>query len=125
MPQRFWGFGERVGGADGGGEPAGFGELAQGFQIGGPLRGDEHGQPPAHERRQRERAELPVHAEPVAGVLAAGDDQGAAGATTITSVTIGGVPVTVNPAPDTVVNVAGIAQLVINEQGPARARARP
>jgi hypothetical protein len=42
----------------------------------------------------------------------------ATGATTITSLTIGGVPVTINTAPNTVVNVAGLAQLVLNEQVP-------
>lgn len=40
------------------------------------------------------------------------------GATTITNLTIGGVPVNVNVGPNTTINVAGLAQLVINEQVP-------
>jgi hypothetical protein len=42
----------------------------------------------------------------------------ATGATTIANLTIGGVLVNVSSAPNTVVNVAGLAQLVINEQTP-------
>jgi hypothetical protein len=42
----------------------------------------------------------------------------ASGTTTITNLTIGGVPVNLNVPPNTGINVAGLAQLVINEQVP-------
>lgn len=40
------------------------------------------------------------------------------GATTIANLTIGGVPVNVNVGPNTTINVAGLAKLVLNEQTP-------
>ncbi|HEX4705114.1 MAG TPA: Ig-like domain-containing protein [Pseudonocardiaceae bacterium] len=43
---------------------------------------------------------------------------GSSGATTIANLTIGGIPVNLNVGPNTTINVAGLAKLVINEQVP-------
>jgi hypothetical protein len=61
---------------------------------------------------------LPVIAATAVKATSTTTCSSSSGSTTITSLTIGGVPVNLNVGPNTTVDVAGLAKLVINEQLP-------
>src|SRR5215510_54682 len=70
--------GQRVGPADEGGDLAGFGQPAQGVEVGLAVLGDVGGQPLAGERGERQCPELPADSGPLAA-FATGNDQGPRG----------------------------------------------